>query len=301
VAARVAFSTLVILLGLGAGAAIAGFSVGVAAVVVMTPGAVFRDVGRGLDVMRERARWGETGRIATTQLIVSAIISADVLVVAMLDAPAVDSAGYQALSALSKGPAYLAAGAAVVAFPLLRDRTADGQQVLKAVLRSFALLAFPTAAVIATVPDQLALLVIPHRYAESLDLLPALAVGGFGYAAISLVTTILVALRGYRRCYAGLLAAVVLMPVGIYLGWRLGGIPGVAIAVAAASLTAALVLWFVASPLLPPRSLRQLTVGVGIAAVVTVLLVEASRLPVVWLLAVLLMGAVVLRLRRVQA
>jgi O-antigen/teichoic acid export membrane protein len=298
VVARVVLSIGAVLLGLGAGGAIAGFAVGVVAVLLITPRVLVRDLAWRPSVFREKGRWSETGGIAVAQLIVAAILAADVVVVAMLHAPAAESAGYQALSTLAKAPAYVAAGAAVVAFPLLRGAHARVHEILTAALRSFALLAFPAATLVATVPPQLVLLVIPERYAGSLRLLPALAVEGLGFAALTLFATVMVALRAYRRCQVGLLVAVVVMPAGIVFGWLLAGVPGVAIGVATAALAAAGGLWIAAAPLLPPGTLRRTARGLLLTAVLVAGLALARSLPFLWTVCAVLLGGIVLRLAR---
>src|SRR3954454_3024130 len=120
VAARVAFGAAVVLLGWGAGGALLGFVVGVRVVLAFTPRGIRADLGWRPAVLRERARWSETRDIALSQLITSTLVGADVVLIAVLGAPATEAAGYQALSTLAKAPVYVATGAVVVAFPLLR-------------------------------------------------------------------------------------------------------------------------------------------------------------------------------------
>ena len=83
------------------------------------------------------------------------------------------------------------------------------------------------------VPAGLALLVLPARYADSLVLLPWLAAAGTGYAAVTVLTTVLLALRAYRRSQLALLSATLLMAAGFAAGWRLGGTYGLAVGSAA--------------------------------------------------------------------
>ncbi|MGY1682936.1 lipopolysaccharide biosynthesis protein [Geodermatophilus sp. SYSU D01176] len=288
----------VVLAGWGAGGALTGFIAGSAVVLLTAPRTLWRDLAWRPDVLRERARWSETGDIAVTQLIVYALVGADVVLVAVLAAPDAESAGYQALSTLAKAPVYVAAGAVAVAFPLLRSRQARTHHILATTMRSFAVLAFSAAAVVATVPRELMLLVFPERYAGSLTLLPALAAAGVGYAALTMFTSVLLGMRAYRRCQAGLLTAVVVMPAGLLLGWELGGVPGLATGVALAALVATGALWVAAAPLLPPRTTREAVRALLATGVVVVLLALARPVPVIWILAVLLLGGAVLHLVR---
>ena len=228
VSARILVSAGVVLAGGSAGGALVGFIAGSAVVLSTTPRRLWRDLAWRPSVLRERWRWAETGDIAVTQMIVYALVGADVVVVALIADHDASSAGFQALSTLAKAPVFVAAGAAAVAFPLLRGRQADTESILTATLRSFTVLALSSAAVVATIPRELMLLVFPERYAASLTLLPVLAAAGVGYAALTMFATVMLGLRAYRRSQAGLLAALVLVPAGLLLGWRVSGIPGLA-------------------------------------------------------------------------
>jgi LmbE family N-acetylglucosaminyl deacetylase len=197
---------------MGSGGALIGFVAGSLVILLAAPASLRRDLAWRPSVLRERARWVETGDIALAQLIVYTLIGADVVLVALLAAHDAESAGYQALSTLAKAPIYVAAGTVAVAFPLLRSRQADTHSIVTATMRSFTVLSFSAAAVVATAPPELMLLVFPERYADSLTLLPVLAAAGVGYAALTLFSSVLLGLRAYRRCQLGLLTAVVLMP-----------------------------------------------------------------------------------------
>lgn len=296
VGVRVLVSVCVVVLGWGAGGALTGFLAGSAVVLLTAPRALRRDLAWRPGVLRERARWIETGDLALAQLVVYSLVGADVVLVAVLAVHGDESAGYQALATLAKAPVFLAGGAVSVAFPLLRSRHADVGHILTVTLRSFALLAFPAAAVIATAPRSLVLLVFPHRYATSLGLLPLLASAGVGWAGLTMFTSVMLGLRAYRRCQAGLSAAAVLLPTGMLLGWRLDGVRGLAAGGAVGALLAAGALWVAAAPLLPPRTLRRALVAVLSTGVLVLVLALAARVPVLWVCCVTVLGAAVLRL-----
>ncbi len=298
VGVRVALGVGVVLLGWGAGGALTGFLAGSVFVLLTAPVVLWRDLGWRPGVLRERARWSETGDIAVTQVVVYALVGADVVLVALLATHDAEAAGYQALSTLAKAPVYVAAGSVAVAYPLLRSARARTEHILTTTLRSFALLATTAAAVVATVPPDLMLLVFPERYAASLRLLPVLAAAGVGYAALTLFTSVLLGLRAYRRCQVGLVAAAILVPAGLLLGWRAGGIAGLAVGVAGTTLLAAGALWVAAAPLLPPRTPRRALTAL-LATVALVAVLTATRyVPVLWVVAVLLLGGGVLVLLR---
>jgi O-antigen/teichoic acid export membrane protein len=293
VGSRVLFSTGAVLLGWGAGGALIGFVAGVLVVLLLAPRAMRGDLAWRPGVLRERGRWTETGEVAFTQLTASTLVGADVVLIAMLGAPAVESAGYQALSTLAKGPVYVAAGAAVVAFPLLRGENARVGEFVAAALRSFSLLAFPAAVVVATAPPEVVLLVLPDRYADSIRLLPELAAAGLGYAGLITFTTLMLGLRAYRRCQLGLLLAAILFAAGATLGWELGAVSGLAVGVAIGALAGAGGMWLVASPLLPDGTLRRALVGLALTAVLLGLLGVAHVVPVLWTVCVGVLGVVV--------
>ena len=175
---RLVASVLAVVAGLGAWGAVGGFAVGAVAVlaVSLTPasgpfrGIAWRDVRAAL---ADRPRWAETGGVAGTQAVLSALAAADAVVVAVLvTAPgdAAAAAGYQAVSTLAKAPVYVAVGTALVSFPVLRVATGTGRDLrLREALGSYVRLLVPAAAVVATVPTALVGLVLPAQY------LPAVA------------------------------------------------------------------------------------------------------------------------------
>jgi O-antigen/teichoic acid export membrane protein len=296
VCVRVLVSAGVVLLGWGAGGALTGFMAGSAVVLLAAPRTLRRDLAWRPAVLRDRARWVETGDLALAQLIVYSLVGADVVLVAVLAVHGVESAGYQALSTLAKAPVFVAGGAVSVAFPLLRSRHADTGDILSATLRSFAVLALSSTAVIATAPPELVLLVFPGRYAASLVLLPVLAAAGAGYATLTVLTSLMLGLRAYRRCQVGLTAAAVVLPTGMLLGWRIDGVPGLAVGAAVGAVSAAGLLCVVAAPLLPAGTARRALGALAVAGVLVVLLAVAARVPVLWMCCVLVLGGAVLRL-----
>ena len=152
-------------------------------------------------VLREGARWAETGDIALVQFVVSVLVGADVVLVALLGSGTAAEAGFQALATLAKGPVYVAAGTVLVAFPLLRAggrRDASRTCWRRRCTRSTAL-ALTAAVVLATVPTPLVTLFLPDGTSARVRLLPALAVAGLGYGALTVLATVLLALRLHRR------------------------------------------------------------------------------------------------------
>ncbi len=290
---RLVFSILVVVFAWGAPGAVLGFAMGGLALLV-TPRSFLRDVTWRPRVMRQRWRWAETSDIASTLCVVSVLVGIDVVLVAFLDGGSTAAAGLQALASIAKAPVYVAAGTVIVVFPLLRRPGVDSVLILTDALRSFGRLALVACAVIATAPHDLVALVLPERYHSSLGLLPWLALSGLGYAAVTVLATVLLALRAYRRCQLGLAVASVLILGGLFAGWALGGVEGIAIGCAVGALTAAGALTMFAAPILPPASGPMAIRGLAIAGGFALVLKLAAGLPLMWLLLVLLTGLVVL-------
>lgn len=275
-------------------------------------------LARVIRVLTDRARWAETGGVAAVQLVLSGVAVADVVVIAAAAGPGlagsglagsqvgvVAAAGYQAVATLAKAPVYVAVGTALVSFPVLRamPRSAcdDRDRVLRDALTTFVRLAVPAAAVVATVPAVLVGLVLPEEYRPSLALLGPLALAGFGLGATTVLATLLLALGARRSLGIGLVLAAAALGTGIALGLR-GGAPGLAVGTAAGALVGALLLALLGARH-RPRTGRAGTGpaaaaarGALWAAAVVGLLVLTDGVLVLWLLAVLVVGAVVVGL-----
>ncbi|MEX5301177.1 glycosyltransferase family 39 protein [Kocuria sabuli] len=296
---RLGFSVLVVALAWGATGGVLGFALGALALLAV-PSSFYRDLRLRLPVLKQRRRWSETGDIALVLCVVSVLVGLDVVIIPFLDDGSDAAAGFQALATIAKGPVYVAAGTALVAFPLLRSPHVDTENIVAHALRSFAGLALPAAIVIATVPHPLMGLVLPQRYHSSLGLLPWLAAAGLGYATMSVLATILLALRHYRRCQVGLLMAGLFVSGGIAVGWQVDGVSGLAVGSAVGSLIAAAVLVVIARPKLPPGKAGTIRGALIATAVLTGLLAMAAAVPLIWLLATTAAGVLVLALQRAE-
>ncbi|TVU66574.1 oligosaccharide flippase family protein [Paenarthrobacter nitroguajacolicus] len=295
---RLAFSLLVVLVAWGAVGAILGFALGALALVVV-PWSFYRDLQWRPHVLRQRWRWAETGDIASVLCVVSVLVGVDVVMVAFLDeGPA--AAGFQALATIAKGPVYVAAGTALVAFPLLRRPGVNVRAVLGAAFASFSQLAVVAFAIIATAPHALAGVIIPEKYHGSLELLPWLAAAGLGYAVLTVLTTILLALRAYRRCQLGLACACLLVVAGLWTGWQVNAVSGLAIGSAVGAVAAATVLAFISWPVLsavgPAKGAGRSMAGAGI--LLLAMAVASQLQPIVWLAFATIAGLAVLAHQR---
>ena len=208
-------------------------------------------------MLTQRARWAETGHIALVQVVVSVLVGADVVLVARFGSGTAAEAGYQALSTLAKGPVYVAAGTVLVAFPLLRaggPRGARGRADARAAL--VPALALTAAVVLATVPRSLVMLFLPEQYLGSRSCCRA---GGrrARLRRVTVLATVLLALRMTRRTYVALAAATVLVAAGLGVGWALHGVNGMAAGAAIGALSATLVLAVLAAAALPRGTLAR--------------------------------------------
>ena len=238
VAVRLVASVLAVVAGAGAWGAVGGFAVGAVVVLAVSlrpgtgpfRGVAWRDVRAALT---DRARWAETGGVAATQAVLSALAAADAVVVAtVVTAPgdAAAAAGYQAVSTLAKAPVYVAVGTALVSFPVLRVATGAARDLrLREALGSYVRLLVPAAAVVATVPSALVGLVLPATYLPAVALLPVLAVMGVGLGTTTVLATLLLAVRARGALTAALAAAAAALAAGLALGagGALAGLPGV--------------------------------------------------------------------------
>jgi O-antigen/teichoic acid export membrane protein len=294
VAGRLGFSVATVLLGAGAAGAVHGFAIGVVAVLVIAGTAsIRRDLTWRPAVLRERARWAETGDIALVQLIVASVVGADVVLVGALGTGTAAEAGFQALATLAKAPIYVAGGTVLVTFPLLRGATLAGAvAVLRPALAAFRRIVLPVTAVLATAPAALVLIVLPARYAESLVLLPWLALSGLGFAVVTVLATVLSAVRAHRRNRPALAVATVLQSAGLLIGWSAAGVSGLAVGGALGALAAGVVMVVAAAPYLRGTA-RDTAVEVAAAALFTAVLAAVHSHPVAWLLSVVVAGVIV--------
>ncbi|MFP3578572.1 oligosaccharide flippase family protein [Arthrobacter sp. fls2-241-R2A-200] len=296
---RLGLSLVVVAFAWGAAGAILGFTIGAVAL-LLVPWSFYRDLQWRPRVVREKWRWAETRDIASVLCVVSILVGIDVVVVAFLAEGSASAAGFQALATIAKGPVYVAAGTCLVAFPLLRRPGVDVRRVLAAAFASFGQLAVVAFAIIATAPHAMAGLIIPEKYHGSLALLPWLAAAGLGYAVLTVLATLLLALRAYRRCQLGLVCACFLVVAGLWTGWEVNQVNGMAAGSAFGAVAAALALALIAWPVLArvgqASGVRSQVAGSG--ALLVVLAVAGQLQPVVWLVLSAVSGVAVLAHQR---
>jgi glycosyltransferase involved in cell wall biosynthesis/O-antigen/teichoic acid export membrane protein len=297
VTARVVFSLIAVAAGAGPAGALIGFAVG-GLVLVCGPAAMLGDAAWRPSVLGHKARWAETGDVAAVQFVVSALVGADVVLVAVLGNGTTADAGFQALAALAKGPVYVAAGTVLVVFPVLRGCGAAAATVLRSSLGSFRMLALIAAVLLATVPAPLVMLVLPVEYASSLSLAPWLAAAGLGYGAITVLATVLLAVRRYRRTRAALIVAAATVSAGLLIGWYAASVTGLAIGAAIGALIATVGMAVIAAPVLPPGTGAASTRDLALAAALLLVAWLARPQPLAWIIVAAVYGLGLLRAGR---
>jgi hypothetical protein len=179
---------------------------------------------------------------------------------------------------------YIAAGTVVLSFPLVRTAdTSTSPAVIRTLFGSFYRLAIPAAAIVATTPHAVALLLLPGQYADSLSVLPWLAVAGLGCGTVMVAAIILLARRANRQLFWALGAATICLAAGLLLGWIGGAVHGLAIGVTGGSLAAAATLLLAVRPLLPRRAKRQPSAGILSLGLMAGVLCILQPYPVLWL------------------
>lgn len=296
---RLVVAIAAIALGLGTIGAVGAFVIGTLVVAWVGVSGLRRDLHCRSDLLRDGARWRETGVVAAVQVTLSALIGLDVLFVALSGDSSAEDAGYQAVAALAKGPVYVATSAALVSFPLLRNASAaQVPEIAGAMVRSFARLAVPIAVVIATVPDAVVAAVLPAGYTGAVALLPWLAAAGLGFGLISVLTMTLLGAGATRRCRTGLSAAVVVVAGTQTVGWSVAGGIGLAVGSAASALVASCLLAVLAWRFLPDELGRAVPRTLVVTALFIGLLVVLRSAVVPWFVAAVVAAVIVLWTRR---
>jgi len=295
VTVRATCAVTAIVLGWSVGSALGSFLIGFVVVTAVGLRAGGSDLGWQPNAMRDRSRWLETSGLAAVQLSLSGLGGLDIVLAAVVVHDPTSAAGYQAIAALTKGPLYVAAGAILISYPLLRAGGDRAGEILRACLRSFARLAVPTTAVLATVPVAVAAIALPRTYLGSLRELPWLAVAGFGYATLTVVVLTLLSRGAAGRCTAAVVGAVVVHTSALLIGWRLGSTHGLAVGSTIGALTAATVAGLAAAPLLPRWCARTMLRGLAATGLLITALLLARPSPVGWLTVAVAAGVVVVR------
>jgi O-antigen/teichoic acid export membrane protein len=227
---------LVMMAGAGATGALAAFGIGGIVFLAWWPRTP-RGTGRPwLAAVANRDLWRRAAGIAGAQVVVSLFAAIDVVLVALLPGDRALVASYQADAALSRVPLYVGMAVAWAFFPALARRAAGGAIAARAV-QMYAAVALPVAVVLATTPAPVLAAVLPARYGAAATLLKYTAVTGLAVGGISLITAFFQAADDYS-CLWWLSAGLAGYIGALLVGWRVGGITGLAAAGAAGAAAA---------------------------------------------------------------
>lgn len=281
VGTKVAVGVALGLVGLGAGGALAGFGVGALAVLAVGLAAAARDLRPDWSGVRSRRLWRKTIGLGSIQGVVAALSAVDVVLVAVLPLAPRAAASYQLSTILGRAPLFLSIALSMAAFTAVTTERNGVRAVVASALEAYLRLAIPAVLLIATLPAQLLDLAFPARYATMRHYLPYTAAAGALVGAVNLVTTFFQADERYRRCLSRLAIGLVLQIVAAVVGWRLGGIVGIAAGAVAGSVVTLVLQVFEARRVWQTRVrlLRVLT-----PAVAAVPAVALTGRPTLWIL-----------------
>lgn len=277
---------LVIVVGLRGNGALAAFGIGGIVMLVRWPRTP-RGAGRPWRAaLANRDLWRRTLRMTAGQSLVSLFISLDVVLVALLPGDRALVASYQASAALSR-IALFVAGSVVVAFFQTLSRQRTGGAIAARAVGMYGAVVLPLAAVLATIPAPVITVVFPAQYAAMATLLKFTAVTALVAGGISLIVAFFQATDD-SAFLPWLCAGLAGYVVGLLVGWRVGGIGGLA---AGGALGAVATLILVGYRLVRREGFGLLSrVPLVEPAIVTGMLVVLRPHAVLWLVAGVLVG-----------
>ncbi|MEZ0095308.1 glycosyltransferase involved in cell wall biosynthesis/O-antigen/teichoic acid export membrane protein [Streptacidiphilus sp. EB129] len=236
-AVKVAVGVLLVIgAGLGDAGALAAFGVGVLPYLLYWPRRGRGSARWSHALTAHHDLWRRALRIASLQGLVAVMAALDLVLVAILPARATDAAGYQASVTIGRTPLFLAAAVAMAFFPAL-SRRRTGTPLAAAAVRMYTTVSLPVTAVCATVPAALITAAFPRGYATMTDLMAYTAVSGFAIGGISLAVLFFQAVDDYSIRHAQAVG-ILLYATALMVGWRAGGVQGLAAGAAYGSLAA---------------------------------------------------------------
>ncbi|MFK4100563.1 lipopolysaccharide biosynthesis protein [Streptomyces sp. NPDC019531] len=279
---------LVSVLGLGATGALTAFGIAAVPLLIWWPYRMTRGGGRWAQARANRDLWRRALELGSVQSLVALMATVDLVLVTLLPAGAAATASYQASVMMGRAPLFLASAISVAFFPAL-SRRRMGTPLAASAMRMYLIVALPLTAVYATTPPDVLDVIFPANYGMLSRLVMFTGVSGFAIGGINLVSTFFQAVND-QSCQPRQAVGVLLFLGGLLLGWRAGGVLGLAIGGCGGALAALLLLVhllvrrqgfhvFAQLPLVEPL-------------VVTCVLVAVRPVPVVWLIAATATGIV---------
>ncbi|QJY49045.1 glycosyltransferase [Pseudonocardia broussonetiae] len=278
---KIVAGLILVLAGLGATGALGGFAIGSLLVIVTGAFLMGSDLRPAAGALRLGRLWRSAAGVAGVQVLVSALATADLVLVAVL-ADDAGAASYQAAMILSRVPLFLAGAVAVAVFPMLARDETGGAALVRTALRLYLALVLPYTVALLAMPGELVGLLFPPEYRALAALLPVTAVGGLLIGAVNLTTTAFQAQRRFASAVRAQLAGLAVYVGALLLGNLWGGVLGLAVG-AAVGAAATLVLLVVSGSAVWPRAFRPpAAVLLGCALLLVALLLLREHL-LLWL------------------
>lgn len=231
--------------------------------------------------------WRRALGIAGLQAIVSLFAVTDTVLVTLLPGDRALVASYQASSALSRVPLFVASAVATAFFPALSRGSAGGPLAARA-LRMYAAVAFPLSAALATMPGAVLAAMFPVQYGAMAQLLKYTAVAYLAAGGISIVTAFFQA-EGDYSCLPWLGAGLLGYTAALLTGWRIYGIVGLAVGAAIGSVAALTTLGYRLVRRQGPGVFARVSLIEPVTATAVLILVRQH--PLLWLTAAVIVGS----------
>ncbi|HEY3941210.1 MAG TPA: amino acid adenylation domain-containing protein [Acidimicrobiales bacterium] len=232
VVVKIAAGVGLVAAGAGAGGAIAGFALGAGVVtavglVVMAP-----DLGWSWSAIADRQLLSSARGLFAIQAGVAVLASLDVVVGSLVLGDQPRLATYQAAIILGRIPVFLGTALSTVAFPRLVHAPDRAVVPIRDSLHFFVRVCLPVTAITASLPTVVTVHLFPARYGDVAGVLPYAAAGGLVMGAVNLTTTYFQAIGRVRRTVEVLAGGVGLGALLDVTALHLGGVVGLAVAVA---------------------------------------------------------------------
>jgi O-antigen/teichoic acid export membrane protein len=221
---------LVSALGLGDVGALAAFGIAVLPFLIWWPHRIPDGGRRWLTVTADGMLWRKALGAACLQGLVSVMVAVDIVLIAILPDDRSSAASYQAGAMIGRVPLFLASAISISFFPVLSKHRAEPGLAASAV-RMYVTVAMPLTVVAATAPGVVLTNAFPSGYTMMGTLLPLTAVSGFALGALSLMVTFSQAVGDYS-CLRWQAAGLLCNAAALWIGWRAGGVLGLAIGAA---------------------------------------------------------------------
>lgn len=176
--------------------------------------------------LANRDLWHRAAGIAGIQGMVTLFAAIDVVLVTLLPGSRATVASYQASAALSRVPLFVASAVGTAFFPWLSRHGPSG--LAASALRMYAIIALPLTLVLVTMPAPVLAVMFPPQYAAMATLLRFTAIAGLAAGGINVVTTVFQATGDYS-CLWWQVAGLAGYLGALLVGWRIGGISGLAV------------------------------------------------------------------------